>query len=201
MRLQPERPAEPPHALLTRLASLSPRLRAFSEALNREPGAATLSAAFEDEQAAKARDLRDRKALAGRDVIAREPEAFELFGRVEAIDWLCDMRRLENWNARNDGRDLSAKRAEQAATFAADLRAAYVVMVCRIDRAGRKLGKFLVPRFPENGALPVDEDGAIAWALIPGVEWWATRCDAHPAAETRRAGSQFLADGFDEGAR
>lgn len=212
MRTQKEPPRERPERMLTRLASASPYLLALSDWLDLPPearngdGPSQGKEAFtaEQQERAKARDLADRRAMAGRDILAREPEAFELQGR-----------NIFNWHAETAWRGGGARawmqspkrkvgdvlRVEELPGSPANITQAYVVIVVRIDRAGRKLCKLLCPRFPENGPIPADEEGATNWALIPSVDSWGTRCDEQPAAQTAAAGARDRRDNSNGGER
>jgi len=186
-------PTREPDALLTRFASQSPALRVLSDWLDmvhfdRQPLGFSDCFAEAEQAAAKERDLADRNGLAGRNVLVREPEAFELFGRG-AGSWLADMKAL--------GLPLDVERDMPSGALVS-AQGAYVVVVARIDRAGRKLGKLLCPRIKANGPLPVDEAGAMAWAMIPSVERWGTASAAHLAKPVSTAGSRYLGDGFDD---
>jgi hypothetical protein len=187
MKLRPERDPEPLYPLLSRFAAMSAPLRALSDWLDtrsEQPAeaAATGGEIFTAEQQSEAekRDRADRFALAGRDLIAREPEPFELFGRSGLESWRRDVL--------HSGRYVRS--AHSNADEPAD-NAAYVVIVARLDRAGRKLVKLLIPRFRSNGPIPIDEASVPGWAMIPPVEWWGTRCDSQPARETNTAGDRL----------
>lgn len=151
---------------LTPLAAASARLKALSDWLDGTLDPTRNLFAAEDTERAEARDLADRRALAGRNVIAREPEAFEMFGR-RGKAWQADVRRV--------GVEYAREQPPKAGSH-------YVVIVMRLDREGRKLAKLLCPRLAANGVIPPDETTAAQWAAIPSVEWWGTRDDAHPAA-------------------